>query len=720
MKGSNFLKNAFALVVLTAFAVQVSAVVNNPNTAASAVPRFKSWDVIGPAGGDVRVVAVDPRHKDRLIVSTLDGQIHKSFDGGKNWVLLANLDRPNLVLDQLAFDVEDSSIIYASGHRHKDPGGFFKSEDGGRTWREIKQISHESIHAQAQSTQNPNMIVIGTVTGVFASFDRGETWKKIIRETIPAVDSLAIDPRDTRTIYAGTWWRMYKTTNGGESWRLVKNGMIDDSDVFAININHRNPDHIIASACSGIYESFNGGELWKKIQGIPSQARRTRDILQHPSRPGVYYAGTTEGFWMSPDAGASWSMTTGKDLEVNSIAVHPDRPERVYLGTNNHGVLVSEDGGRSFNPNNGNFTSRFAYTIVPDIERPNRLYATTQNTATGGGFMFISEDGGDSWTRARNFDVIKISPMGLVQDRGNPEIIYMATASGLLKSVNRGLNWAPVAGAKSPAKAPPAKRSTSGPSGPGGGVRRTTIATAPVPTPTAGPAAGFVSTFTERIKALSRTEDGRSGLFAGTDKGLYRTYDVTKGWERLNLGVGVQSSVISIYVNPKLPSRVWVGTATAGLFVSEDGGKVFSRVETVPRGVPINTITGDPVKTERVYVGTAQTFYVNQDGTRFVRRGGNLPLGNYTSVIVNPLSPNEVIIASALEQDGGIFFSADHGWTWTRLDGKDQQLASRRVWAMAFDPSNPNRIFAGTHSSGIYRLERVSAGPAGRSSSTMR
>ncbi|MCV4939935.1 hypothetical protein OFC17_34695, partial [Escherichia coli] len=81
--------------------------------------------------------------------------------------------------------------------------------------------------------------------------------------------SLAVDPKDISTIYAGTSWRPYKSTDNGKSWRLIKNGMIDDSDIFAITIDSRDNSHIIASACSGIYESFNAGENWKKIQGIP-------------------------------------------------------------------------------------------------------------------------------------------------------------------------------------------------------------------------------------------------------------------------------------------------------------------------------------------------------------------------------------------------------------------------------------------------------------------
>ena len=60
-----------------------------------------------------------------------------------------------------------------------------------------------------------------------------------------------------------------------------------------------------------------------------------------------------------------------------------------------------------------------------------------------------------------------------------------------------------------------------------------------------------------------------------------------------------------------------------------------------------------------------------------------------------------------LKSDGGIYYSSDAGWNWKRVDTKDMKLPSRRVWSMVFDPNNPNRIFAGTHSSGVYRIERV-------------
>jgi hypothetical protein len=90
-----------------------------------------------------------------------------------------------------------------------------------------------------------------------------------------------------------------------------------------------------------------------------------------------------------------------------------------------------------------------------------------------------------------------------------------------------------------------------------------------------------------------------------------------------------------------------------------------------------------------------------------MRRGGNLPLGKYTSILINPDNPNEIFASSSLETSGGIFYSNDAGMQWERVDSKGMRVPSRRVWAMAFDPANSNRIFAASHSSGIYRIDRL-------------
>lgn len=688
-------KNKFGKVLILLIILCFSSLFVFANEGAN---RFKDWKTIGPSGGDVRVVTIDPKNKDRLFISTLDGQVYKSEDGGMSWELIENFERPQLVLDQLMIDSRDSNVIYTSGHRHKLPGGFFKSTDGGKTWTESKELKAQSIYSMTQSPKEPNILTVGTGNGVWISYTSGDKWEKIQSDTMPNnINSMAIDPRNSKTIYAGTWYRPFKSTDGGNSWRLINKGMIDDSDVFAITVDYRNPDHIVASACSGIYESYNAGENWSKIQGIPSQARRTRDILQHPSRPGTIYAATTEGFWMTTNGGKSWAMTTQRELEINSIAVHPDNPDKVYIGTNNYGVMVSSDGGKNFTQTNGNFSSRFTYSITPDVENPSRLYATTINTATGGGFIFISDDKGVTWRPSvKNLDTNRTITYSLVQDRIAPNNIYLATNFGIFQSIDRGLSWKQITVPKAPVKKP---------------VRRGKgkVAATPKATPTPDPSVPkLIPAIGDKINTLVHAEDGKNGYLAGTNNGLYRSLDIAKGWEKISFGENVNYEILTIFADAYQPETIWVGTSTNGVLVSKDNGATWTKLPTIPDLVPVSAIARNPKKPDYMYIGTTQTFYVSKDsGKSWTRRGGKLPLGNYASILINPNNGNDVYVASSLETSDGIFYSDNAGWDWKRIDAKDNHIASRRVWAMIFDPNNSNRILVGTHSSGIYRIDQT-------------
>jgi photosystem II stability/assembly factor-like uncharacterized protein len=663
--------------------------------------KFSTWTVLGPNGGDVRAVEIDPKDKDHIYISTLDGQIYHSTDGGASWKLLVNLNKPQLVLDQLMIDPRDSKIIYTSGHRFKESGGFFKSTDGGITWKESKELRNESIHGMTQSDKDPNILLVGALDGVWISNDSGDNWEKIDSSTMPTnVDALVVDPRNTHTFYAGTWYRAYKSTDSGKNWRLIKDGMIDDSDVFAVTVDPRDANHIVASACSGIYESMNSGEKWAKLPGIPSDSRRTYAIVQHPTIAGTVYAATNQGFWMSTNGGRAWILTTPRDLMVTSIAVSPEAPNRIFIGTSDFGVMISDDGGRNWHQSNQNFTSRFTYDIATDLERSDRMYAITRNVGASGGFFFSSDDGGHNWVAAKNLDVNRVAPFTILQDRKDPNVIYLGTNVGVFRSPDRGLTWTQFTPKPPPIKRPVAKKPTIAAKG-----RPAAAKPAPPPDPNAPV---FVPALMQTVKVLAFTEDGKNGILAGTDNGLYLSYDISKGWQKIPLGDGISNSIFAIHISPKQPETIWAGTAASGVIVSNDDGKTWRKTGGTPDNVPVSSITTDPQNTDRVYAGTVQAFYLSRDGGKtWTRRGSGLPLGNYTSILINPLNTNEIFISSSLESDGGIFYSSDAGMKWKRIDSKDMPLPSRRVWSMVFDPRDPNRIFAGSHSSGVYRIDRT-------------
>ncbi|HUE83590.1 MAG TPA: YCF48-related protein [Pyrinomonadaceae bacterium] len=748
-----------------------AAVTADPNTDPSGYSD--NWRSTGPQGGDVRKLVVDPSDPMRFYFGTLDGQIYTSTDGGKQWTLLYNFHRPKMFVDELIVDPRKSKTLYAGGHRHKEPGGFFKSKDGGRTWRESPELRNEAVHSLSQSPSNPDVLIVGTFNTMFRSNDSGETWTQLptyATQGLVHVSSLAIDPRTPSTIYAGTWYLPYKTTDGGQTWKSIKTGIIDDSDIFAIDIDPRDPSHIILSACSGIYESKNAGENWRKVQGIPSQSRRTRAILQHPSVPGLVFAGTTEGFWRSDRGGAadSWMVTTSRQLEINSIAVHPSRPEIVYIGTNNYGVMVSTDSGRNFAPTNVGYSGRFANAILSDREVPNRIYAATINTATGGGFLFISTDNGETWRPSMRNMPARLITYAILQDTEDANIIYLGTNLGIYRSIDRGASWAPIwaeeadstSGQKGTKgrRAPRGRQSKSPVSKVAETVKRAQealvaagyrlgVVDGKAGPMTAAAVKGFqadkhlpvtgkldaltlaalgVSSATDEsssesnnivlasaVNALVHTVDhdtGKPGFLAAANSGLYRTLDPAKGWQRLQYGGAFDSRTTCVSTSSREPSRIWVGTTGSGVLTTNDGGKSWHKAGGIPTDIPVNTVVQDPDRPQYVYVGTKQAFYSTHDnGVTWTRRGGNLPFGDFTSIVINPHNSDEIFVGNAYQNGeigGGVYRTLNAGLTWARIDPKEHRLPSQRIWALAFDMHAKNTLFVGSHSAGVYVVAR--------------
>jgi photosystem II stability/assembly factor-like uncharacterized protein len=728
------------------------------------------WRANGPPGGDVRSLVVDPSNPDRFYLGTLDAQLYTSADAGKSWELLYNFNRPKLFVDHIIVDPRDSKTLYVAAHRHKEAGGFFKSVDGGRKWRESPELKNEALHSLTQSDSNPSVLIAGTFNGIFRSDDSGDSWTELPTHNTPGllhVESLAIDPRTTNTIYAGTWYLPYKSTDGGQSWKTIKNGIIDDSDIFAIDIDPRDPNHIIASACSGIYETSNAGDGWTKVQGIPSQSRRTRAIVQHPSIPGLVFAGTTEGFWRSERGGKadSWMVTTSRQLEVNSIAIHPSRPQTIYIGTNNYGVMVSTDGGKNFVPTNGGYSGRFANVIVADRETPDRIYAATINTTTGGGFLFVSTDNGETWRPSMRSMAPRLITYSILQDARDANLIYLGTNLGVYRSLDRGASWAPAsmpilppappkgrAGKKTiPAAAPPkaaaqppseatrkvqeslnaAGYSVGVPDGRAG--KQTIAALRKYQTDRHLPVTGKIDditlkslglppgsgddlvTLSDAVNALVQTidvETQRPVLLAATNVGLYRSLDSVMGWQKLSYGPSYDTRTSCVWADPQQPETILVGTAASGVLISHDSGKSWQGVSGIPSDAPVNTIARDLRHPNNIYVGTKQSFYLSRDGgVNWNRRGGNLPFGDFTSILINPRNSEEVFVGNAYqtgEIGGGVFRTVNGGQTWARIDPKENRLPSQRIWALAFDSRDQNTLFVGSHSAGVYVVPRGS------------
>src|SRR5207249_7240979 len=125
------------------------------------------------------------------------------------------------------------------------------------------------------------------------------------------------------------------------------------------------------------------------------------------------------------------------------------------------------------------------------------------------------------------------------------------------------------------------------------------------------PSVGATSSMilTDAVNALARTADpqtGKTGVLAATNSGLYRSYDPTKGWQKLPYGAAFDSHTTTVSTDPKQPETIWVGTASSGVLVSTDGGSSWQQVDGIPTDAPVNVIAQDSQRSSHVYVGTKQ------------------------------------------------------------------------------------------------------------------
>ncbi len=366
-----------------------------------------SWFPLGPYGGDARSFAADRHDSKHLYLGTANGWIYESHDGGENWVRLSQIaNRNDLMIDHILTDAKNPQRLLVGAYIVDRPfGGMYLSEDGGHTWNDLADMRGQSVRSLARSPSEPSEIVAGTLQGVFRSMDNGVHWTQISpagSTEIHEIQSLAIDPNDPQVIYAGTWHLPWKTSDGGAHWVSIKQGIIEDSDVFSIIIDPAQPNVVYASACSGIYKSVNAGGLFKggvsvnKGQGIPASARRTRKLLQDPDHLQTVYAGTTEGLYRTLDGGQIWDRMTGPDVIINDVYVDPNDSKHVLLATDRGGVLRSEDAATTFLASNTGFSARQVAAYAANPKHPAIVYAGVVNDKETGG-VFQSTDGGIHW-----------------------------------------------------------------------------------------------------------------------------------------------------------------------------------------------------------------------------------------------------------------------------------------------------------------------------------
>ncbi len=361
------------------------------------------------------------------------------------------------------------------------------------------------------------------------------------------------------------------------------------------------------------------------------------------------------------------------------------------------------------------------------------------------GFVFASDDGGDSWRPVLSF------ARGLADDGALNDTAVDAFDSG---TNGQALDDAFADGAGGEAGAladeplpegdadeddEDADRFVAADTDGGGGVDAAddpvdVIDTSVAPRIDAG------------VRAFAFVPGSRGVFLVATPRGVFRTTTAGASFERIRLPGGVrENDVRDIVVDPTRPSRLWIGTG-AGLFFSPDGGASIVKATGRVGGIPIVDVAVDVVgagrpphlvvgtergllrsrddgesftemllqgvgafpvvhavawvaESDTVYAGVAEGLFVARRGAPILERHQGLPPSPPAALSPDPLWPGGLAVALR-GAAGGVVFSDDAGITLVDVD----VLPARAPTALARERKDPTRLWVATER-GVFRLQ---------------
>jgi photosystem II stability/assembly factor-like uncharacterized protein len=269
------------------------------------------------------------------------------------------------------------------GGRHVGYGdGIYKSNDGGKTWKNMGLKKSEHISEIIIHPVNPDILWVaaqgplwtpGGERGVYKTTDAGKSWKKLLGdEEYTGATDIAIDPGNPDILYAATWQRhrtvasyigggpetaIYRTTDGGENWQELKEGLPEGNmGKIGLAISPQKPDVLYAAIeldrrTGAVYRSEDKGSSWKKMSDAVATGTGPHYYQELYASPHafdrIYLADVR--MQVSDDGGKTFrSMKEDyKHSDNHSLTFRKDDPDYLLVGTDG-GIYESFDLGGYF------------------------------------------------------------------------------------------------------------------------------------------------------------------------------------------------------------------------------------------------------------------------------------------------------------------------------------------------------------------------------------
>lgn len=539
-----------------------------------------------PFRADGQVLARSPKNPDVVAAGSSGDGLFLSADGGRTW---KKRGLENLNITHVQFDPAKPGRLWACALPWKSStpaitraGGFYRSDDLGRTWTKLADDGPSELAVRADGRE---MLGIFIHHELRLSRDGGETWE-------PFNKGLPYGPPEQPT-----WHDTNDRTNAiaaGPGFWLTASRV---GNFFRRDFDAETWTPVLRE---GLTET-EGGRPWWGRATLPQRRHfgsALSSIWINPRDARDWIFSDWYGLYRTRDAGRHWTLTLDgiEPTCLHALTPDPAVPGRVHLGYWDLGYVVSDDAGTSAHRDrSGQVTANFK-AIVVSPRNPKRLYATGDGRTVGweATTLWRSDDGGDSWQKLETAGLAPLDRKArfnsLATDPRDPDVAWVA-ASG------------------------PVGDGRGGPYVTRDGGRTWTWAGEGLPRE----APFFRADIAHHGPELAIDQKGAIVAVSVDFGGVYRRGPDDREWHStVAPGTSLPRAVAA---EARRPGRFYMSD-TGGVSRSDDAGQTWTRVYRGDAG----KVATDPRQADRVAVGTQRGVAVSLDaGRTWTELGEGLP-----------------------------------------------------------------------------------------------
>ena len=461
---------------------------------------FRSTDggaSFNQVGGKIpmfNVLLVDPEDDRSVLAGSVDG-VYISRDGGESFTQLASWS------GVVSLDTNDGRLILAGGDQ-----GVLRSEDGGATWAEQSQgLPAKPVLRVRLAPSAPSVAWATTTDGVARSTDGGKTWTDASGSWpgtgLPSrnLQALAVHPEDPDVALVSTQTftfsvrspqlskhgqyyaqGIFRTEDGGQTWSRSDTGIFEFK-LEDITAHPARPFEVWAAqqASRGFYRSRDAGQTWSLSPSLLTHyPMRFVFFPDNPNKAASTSSHSSQDFGITLDSGVNWqvaseqtffdslergkplldaSLVQGGNLHLHGLAIDPENPEIIYVGSNDDPsqinpkplrgshIFKSVDGGITWveSDNGYDHEARTSiHEIRVDPRDPRVIYVgTTKHESTDGNGIWRSVDAGTTWARANSGMPNDTNVSVILAHPARPGLLLAGTLEGIYLSTDDSASW---------------------------------------------------------------------------------------------------------------------------------------------------------------------------------------------------------------------------------------------------------------------------------------